>query len=266
MVFSLGITRPAEIGGIADLAEARGIGIPWRYYFLVHMARPARRLGNLPAEATSFVGRRRELAELKEKLTRARLTTLVGPGGVGKTRLAMRIATNIARGFPGGAWIVELADVRDPALVANALVAALDLRDQAGTEPLALVRAYLRDKQLLLVVDNCEHLIAAAAQLLTEVITAAPGVRVIATSREPLSVPGEYLIPVPPLDLPTGDAAEPLAQLRQNEAVMLFVERAAAASGKFELTHPTRPPSSVSAAGSTVCLWRSSSPRSERGS
>ncbi|HEY8113483.1 MAG TPA: LuxR C-terminal-related transcriptional regulator [Actinomycetes bacterium] len=199
------------------------------------MARPARRSGNLPAEASSFIGRRRELAELKRKLTAARLVSLVGPGGVGKTRLAIRTATDLARGFRGGAWMVELAEVRDPALVGNAVMAALGLRDQTGTEPLALLRSYLKDKELLLVVDNCEHLLAAAAQLVTEAIRAAPGVRVIATGREPLSVPGEHVMPVPPLDLPSSQAAEPLARLRENEAVMLFTERAAAASGTFEL-------------------------------
>ena len=134
--------------------------------------------------------------------------------------------------------MVELAEVRDPALVGNAVVAALDLRDQTATEPLPLLLAYLRDKELLLVVDNCEHLLGAAARLVTEVIRAAPGVRVIATSREPLSVSGEQVIPVPPLELPAAHAAAPpsLRQLRQNEAVMLFSERAAAASGTFDLT------------------------------
>src|SRR6266699_1757592 len=200
------------------------------------MARPTRRLGNLPAEATSFIGRRREIAELRKKLAAARLVSLVGPGGVGKTRLAIRIATDHGRSFPGGAWLVELAEVRDPALVSNAVIAALDLRDQATAEPLTLLLSYLRDKQLLLVVDNCEHLLGAAARLVTDVISAAPGVRVIATSREPLSVPGEHVVPVPPLELPPPQPGEPLAQLRQNETVLLFTERAAAASGTFELT------------------------------
>ena len=201
------------------------------------MARPTRRSGNLPAEASSFIGRRRELAELRRKLTAARLVSLSGPGGVGKSRLALRIATDLSRGFPGGAWLVELAEIQDPALVGNAVMAALDLRDQAATEPLPLVLSYLRDKELLLVVDNCEHLLAAAARLVTEVIRTAPGVRVIATSREPLSVSGEQVIPVPPLEVPAAHSAPPaLAQLRQNEAVMLFSERAAAASGNFELT------------------------------
>jgi predicted ATPase len=165
-------------------------------------------------------------------LVSARLVSLVGPGGVGKTRLA----TDLARAFRGGARLVELAEVQDPALVIHAVMAALDLRDQAATEPLALLRAYMQDKELLLVVDNCEHLLGAAAQLVTDVIRAAPGVRVIATSREPLSVSGEHVLSVPPLELPSPDAAEPLDQVRQNEAVMLFTERAAAASGSFELT------------------------------
>jgi predicted ATPase/DNA-binding CsgD family transcriptional regulator len=182
------------------------------------------------------VGRRHELAEARKKLAATRLVSLVGPGGVGKTRLAIRIATDLGRGFPGGAWLAELAELQDPALVGNAVMAALDLRDQAATDPLALLCSYLKDKKLLLVLDNCEHLLEAAAQLVSEVIRAAPGVRVIATSREPLSVAGEHVLPVPPLSLPSSHEAEPLARLRQNEAVMLFVERAAAASGRFDLT------------------------------
>jgi predicted ATPase/DNA-binding CsgD family transcriptional regulator len=204
------------------------------------MARPSRRSGNLPAEATSFIGRRREIADVRKKLSGARLVSLVGPGGVGKTRLAVRVATALGRGFPDGAWLVELAEVRDPGQVSNAAMLALDLRDQAATEPLVLLLTYLKDKQLLLLVDNCEHLIGAAAQLIGEVMRAAPGVRVIATSREPLSVDGEHVIPVPPFELPSGQPAAPLDQLRQNEAVMLFTERAAAASGRFELMESNR--------------------------
>jgi predicted ATPase len=122
-----------------------------------------RRRGNLPAEATSFIGRRRELAEVRTRLAGTRLVSLVGPGGVGKTRVAIRAATDLKRAFPNGAWLVELAEVKEPALVGNAVAAALDLRDQAAAEPLALLLSYLRDKQLLLVVDNREHLLDAAA-------------------------------------------------------------------------------------------------------
>src|SRR6202165_3938267 len=200
------------------------------------MARPTHRPGNLPPERTSFVGRHRELAELRKKLASARLVSLVGPGGVGKSRLAIRAATDLVRGFKDGSWLVQLAEVRDPDLVPNAMLAALDLRDQAATEPPALLLSYLRDKQLLLVVDNCEHLLAAAGQLIGEIIRGAPGVRVIATSREPLSEPGEHLVPVPPLELPSADLSQPLDRLQQIEAVMLFTERANAASGRFELT------------------------------
>lgn len=204
------------------------------------MARPIHRPGNLPAEATSFIGRRHELSELRKKLTTARLVSLIGPGGVGKTRLAVRVAVDLKRGFRDGAWLVELADVRDPALIGNATLASLDLRDQAATEPRALLLSYLQDKELLLVVDNCEHLLGAAAELVTSILKAAPGVRVIATSREPLSIPAEHVLPIPPLELPRAGADDSLDQLGQNESVELFVERAAAASGTFELTATNR--------------------------
>ncbi len=221
------------------------------------MARPRHRLGNLPAEATSFVGRRRELAEIRKRLTTARLISLVGPGGVGKTRLALRMAADLGRGFADGAWWVELAEVRDEALVTNAVLAALDLRDQAAMKPLGILVSDLQNRQLLLLLDNCEHLLGAVAQLVAEVLRAAPKLRVIATSREPLQVPGEHVIPIPPLQVPPGDGREALAQLRQNEAVTLFTERASAASGTFELT------SSNQAAVVALCRWRSSSRRSE---
>src|SRR6202521_2639723 len=202
----------------------------------VTVARSKLRSGNLPLEATSFVGRRRELAEIKKKLTTARLVSLVGPGGVGKSRLAIRIGTDLGRGFAAGAWLVALADVRDSDLIANAAVAALDLRDQAAMQPLQILVSYLEDKEVLLVLDNCEHLLDAAAALVAEVLRAAPGVRVITTSREPLQVPGEHVVQVPPLALPPGDGSVTLSQLGHNEAVVLFIERAVAASGTFELT------------------------------
>jgi predicted ATPase len=193
-------------------------------------------LGNLPAEVTSFVGRRRELGEIRNKLATARLVSLVGPGGVGKTRLALRAAANLGRGFADGAWVVELAEVRDGALLPSAVVTGLDLRDQAATKPLQIVIAYLQDKQLLLLLDNCEHLIGPAAELVADVLHAAPNVRVVTTSREPLQLPGEHVIAVPPLELPDANGSEPFERVRQNDAVALFSERAAAASGTFGLT------------------------------
>ncbi|HLG71088.1 MAG TPA: LuxR C-terminal-related transcriptional regulator [Chloroflexota bacterium] len=204
------------------------------------MARPRHRSGNLPAETTSFIGRRRELAEVRKKLTTARLVTLVGPGGVGKTRLGLRAATDLGRGFADGAWLVELAEVRDGALVANAFLGALDLRDQAASTPLQILTGYLGERRALLIVDNCEHVIDAVARVVSAVLRAAPDIRVIATSREPLDVPGEQIVPIPPLALPDEDARASIEQLRQNEAVMLFAERAAAATGNFELIAANR--------------------------
>src|ERR1700730_18524198 len=136
------------------------------------MARPKHRLGNLPAEATSVVPARRELTAIRKRLTTARLASRVGPGGVGKTRLAIRAAADLGRGFADGAWLVELADLHDASLVTNAVVAALDLRDQAATKPLQILVSHLHDKQLLLVVDNCEHLLGAAAQLVAGILRA----------------------------------------------------------------------------------------------
>ena len=194
----------------------------------------------MPAETTTFVGRRRELSEVKKRLATTRMVSLVGPGGVGKTRLALRIATELSRGFADGAWLVELAEVRDAAHLADAVLSALDLRDQATAQPMQIVVAHLQNRELLLVIDNCEHLLGAAAEFVTDVLRGARNVRVMTTSREPLQVAGEQVVPVVPFELPPESGAESLAQLRQNEAVALFTERAAAASGAFELTSSNR--------------------------
>jgi predicted ATPase/DNA-binding CsgD family transcriptional regulator len=155
---------------------------------------------------------------------------------VGKTRLGLRAAADLRRGFADGAWFVELADVRDAAYLTDAVLAALDLRDQAGSEPMQIVVAALQGKELLLLIDNCEHLLGPAADLVTQVLRGSPGVRMLTTSREPLQVAGEQVFPVAPLELPPEGHDESLAQLRQNDAVTLFAERAGAASGAFELT------------------------------
>ena len=133
------------------------------------------RPGNLPAEATSFVGRRRELAEVRALLSAARVVSVVGPGGVGKTRLAVRAAAGLARGFPDGVWLVSLAEVRDPALVDTAAAVALTLQHRAPDGTRALLRSYLADKQLLLVLDNCEHVVDATAMPASSVVEPPPG-------------------------------------------------------------------------------------------
>lgn len=144
--------------------------------------------------------------------------TLVGPGGVGKTRLAIRAAADLGRRFKDGAWLVDLSEIGSPSLVPNAAMEALKLRDQSAAEPAALVLSYLRDRQLLLVVDNCEHVLDAVARLVAGALDAAPAVRVLTTSREPVSIPAEHVIAVP--------------ALASNEAVALFLERAEAAGSK----------------------------------
>src|SRR5215831_10775029 len=172
------------------------------------MAPGTRVTGNLPAELTSFVGRRDELAEVKRLLGVSRLVTLTGVGGVGKTRLALRAAAGLRRAFPGGEWLVRLDQLREEALVAQAVAGALGLQDRAGYAPAAALAEYLAGRQLLLVLDNCEHVVDAAAELADPLLRAAAGLRVLATSREALIMTGEMVLPVPPLAAP--EAGQPL--------------------------------------------------------
>lgn len=203
------------------------------------MVRSPASAGNLPSETTSFVGRRRELAEARNRLATTRLVSLVGPGGVGKTRLSLRLARQMGRNFRDGSWFVEFAEVQDPELLSGTVLAAMDLREQGAGDPTAILCAYARARQVLLVFDNCEHLTRPVAQLASRLLKSGSEVRILATSREPLGLVEEHLVPVPPLGLPAPDD-EDLGRLLLNDAVQLFVERAAAASGHFELTHDNR--------------------------
>ena len=200
------------------------------------MAPGARVTGNLPAELTSFVGRRDEVAEVRRLLAGSRLVTLTGVGGVGKTRLALRAAAELRRSFPGGVWLVRLDQLREEALVAQAVAGALGLQDRAGYSPAASLAEYLAGRQLLLVLDNCEHLVDAVAKLADLLLRAAAGLRVLATSREALTIDGEMVLPVPPLPVP--EAGQPLtaARLGLFPAVRLFAERAAQVVPGFAVT------------------------------
>jgi predicted ATPase/DNA-binding SARP family transcriptional activator len=207
----------------------------------------ARPRSNLPAPVTGLVGRSAAVAAARDRLATGRLVTLTGPGGVGKTRLALEVASQVAGEFADGAWFVDLTAIgagtradASPAGVAELVAAVLGVRDEAGGRPSVrpadlthqLCDA-LRSQRLLLVLDNCEHVVERAAGLVVALLAAAPGLRVLATSREPLAVAGETLQEIPPLDLPAdpGD----LTTVAASGAVQVFTERAAAAAPGFAL-------------------------------
>ncbi|MFF0271052.1 ATP-binding protein [Kribbella sp. NPDC004536] len=193
--------------------------------------------GRLPAEVTSFVGRQRELADTRRLLASSRLLTLTGPAGVGKTRLAVRMATEVKRTFADGVWFVELDALRDPALLGHTLAEALDLI-QVSASPDADVAEFLENKHLLLVLDNCEHVAEACAVLVGKLLAAAPRLRILATSRHVLGVEGEQIVAVPPL--PTPPAEVPPTDADQYEAVQLFTERVRAVVPEFVVDDANR--------------------------
>src|ERR1700737_1725144 len=174
---------------------------------------------NLPTQTTTFVGRTRELAGAAELLKTTRLLTLTGPGGSGKTRLALHLAADLLDRYPDGVWLVELAPVTDPAGVGPPGAAAAHIGDRAGRPSVDTISESLRSRHALLVLDNCEHLIAACADLADTLWRSCPLLTIVATSREGLNVPGEALMPVPSLGMPTGDRLPPLDELRGYEAI-----------------------------------------------
>ena len=193
------------------------------------------RAGNLPAELTSFVGRRRELADVKRLLTTTRLLTLTGSGGAGKTRLALRAAADLARNFPDGAWLVSLAPIDDPLLITQAVFSALGLQDVSSRWSLSALSDYLREKRLMLVLDNCEHLLDGAAGLAGTLLRSCPELRVLATSRQALGMAGEVRLRVPPLSLPEAVESSSPGRIAGFDAVALLVERAAAVLPGFSV-------------------------------
>jgi predicted ATPase/DNA-binding CsgD family transcriptional regulator len=189
---------------------------------------------NLPVALTSFVGRERELAELREALAETRLLTLTGPGGCGKTRLALRAGAEVLDRFPGGVWWVELAPLAGEKLVGAAVAEALGVRPLPGTSELQAACAYLASRRALVVLDNCEHLLGACSGATEAVLKAAPEVVVLATSRAPLGVGGETDWRVPPLTLPAPESSS--GALAESDAVSLFVERARKVRPGFALS------------------------------
>jgi predicted ATPase len=196
----------------------------------------AERQEQLPSEADDFIGRTAELRRVQALLRDNRLVTLVGPGGVGKTRVARRTADEVGAGYRDGAWEVPLSALRDPELLPHTVAGRLGLPEQSGGSQLDAVLTHLRDRQLLLILDTCEHIIDAAAIFAEAIITEAPSVTVLVTSREPLDVTGESCYTLPALGLPNGDSPGEGA----TDAIELFALRAAAVVPGFAVTDDNR--------------------------
>ena len=231
---------------VRDLGEHRlkDLNLPMRLYDLVIEGLPAdflpprtldARPGNLPAQLTSFVGRERETAEARRLLGRTRLLTLTGAGGTGKSRLALQVAAELLSGYRDGAFFADLSSVTDPDLVPAVLARALRVPEAPGRPVLEALRDHLRDRQLLLVADNFEQVRQAGA-VVEELLAAAPGLTVLATSRVALSLRGEQELVVPPLALPDPAGPPDPESLGRSDAVRLFAERAQAVRPSFELT------------------------------
>ena len=215
-LISLGSRRLRDIARPVDVFQVQADGLPTEFPPLKTVDPTP---GNLRIPTTSFIGRRSELAELETALKAHRMLTLTGVGGVGKTRLALEVAARAANDFPDGVWVIELASVGDPAAVPEAVAAVLGIVQQPELTLADSVAAALDGRSRLLVFDNCEHVLDAAAEIIDVIFLHSQTVKVLATSREGLRVAGEHLWPVPSLDLTDGI---------DSSAASLFVERAAA--------------------------------------
>jgi len=203
---------------------------------------------NLPQQVTSFVGRERGQTEVRKLLGSSRLLTLLGMGGLGKTRLSLQVAADVLDEFPDGVWFVELASVHDARLVPQAVASVLGVMEDAGRPVIEAVVKFVRERELLLILDNCEHLIGACAELAQQLLRAGARLKLLASSREYLHVAGEVTYPVPALAVPDARRAPDAETLSQYEAVRLFVDRAQAVDPGFALTEQN--------AGSVVDICR----------
>lgn len=246
-----GLTLPEGVS-LRDLGERRlrDLTLPERIFQLVSPGLPSefpplRSLevlpNNLPAQITSFIGREQDIVKIKTAIERFRLVTLTGPGGTGKTRLSIQVAAEVLEKFIDGIWLVELATVSDSAEVLATVAAALGLREEAERTLDETVLGYLRSKKLMLILDNCEHLVATCAALAERLLRSAPNLKILASSREALGIGGESTYPVLSLSLPDffserWSAQSIIARASEFEALRLFVERAAAVQPGFQLT------------------------------
>jgi predicted ATPase/class 3 adenylate cyclase len=227
----LGAVRLRDLSGSERLYQVQHAGLPAEFPPLRSLqATP----NNLPQQVNAFIGRGQEQADVADLLANGRLVTLVAMGGIGKSRLAVQVGAALLDRFADGVWLVELAPVSEPAAVPLAVASALGLRESAGTLTDSLLQ-HLRDRELLLLLDNCEHLVQGCAQLVKTLLQGTRGVKVLATSRDPLAIAGETCYPLRPLPVPSRLGALPDALLR-HDSVQLFMERAQAAQPSFRLT------------------------------
>ena len=187
---------------------------------------------NLPPQLTSFIGRDREMQEARTLLGASRLLTLIGPGGTGKTRLSLQLAADQLLAFKDGVWLVELAPLREPAFIVSTIASVLELREVPGLPLMNIIIDYLRAKELLMILDNCEHLVEASAQIADQLLHTCPQLKIIASSREALGINGETIYRVPSLSLPDPSSNS----LMDYESTRLFIDRAAKAEPRFQLT------------------------------
>ena len=235
----LGERRLKDLPRPEHLYQLNGSGLPTTFP-------PLRTLdlypNNLPLQLTTFIGREKDIAEIKRKLEEHRLVTLTGSGGTGKTRLSLQVAVELLDHFPHGIWFVELAPLADPELIPKSLLSTIGLKEQAGIPPIELLKEYLRDKNSLILLDNCEHLVDASAQVADALLNAVPTLKILASSREALGIRGELRYPVPSLSLPPDIRHLPvIEQLSQYEAVRLFIDRASLVSTHFRVDGDSAP-------------------------
>ena len=198
-------------------------------------------LNNLPTQLTTFIGRENEIAEVKQELESHRLVTLTGSGGTGKTRLSLQVAADLLEKFGHGVWFVELAPLTDSDLIPQTILSTIGVQEQQGKTPLEVLKEYLHEKQTLIVLDNCEHLVSASAGVANTLLNAAPKLKILASSREALGVKGEISYPVPSLSLPDIKHLPVIEQLSQYEAVRLFIDRALLVAPHFVVDKDNAP-------------------------
>ena len=199
------------------------------------MAKARTRSGNVPFTATSFIGRRQQRKEIRDRLAGGRLVSLIGPGGVGKTRLALQVADELNRLFKDGVYFVELASISDGGDVPAAIIHALGIVDQSNRDATGKVIEYIRDREILLILDNCEHILPEAAEMVAEILRNAPSARILVTTRTSLTVTEEIIYPVPPLTVPDDAELVSVEALPQFESIRLLQERAEASCPGFTL-------------------------------